>query len=461
MVSNRNKFTNKFGFIAAAAGSAVGLGNIWRFPFEVGRGGGAAFLVIYLIFCFVLCYPLLITEIAIGRRAQKNPVGAFRVMNHPKWTFIGFLSVLCGILILSFYNVVAGWVLGYFVEMLMGNFSIGEHFTEYVSDIQMVGGYSMLFMVVTAFIVSKGVTNGIEKASKIMMPTLLAIILFLVVYAFTLDHAAAGLEFYLIPDLSKLTIEVIYSALGQAFFSLSLGMGALITYGSYLKKHEDIIFSGAVVTLADVSIAFLAGLMIFPFIFSQGLSTEGGTGLIFTTLPGLFANMGPVLGIIIGSLFFLLLSFAALTSTISLMELPVSYLVDQHDVKREKAVWISAGVIYLIGIPSLIGNGYSPFFTNFVTYMGAESPTDFMTFIADLSSNTLLPFGGLSIAIFSVYIWKRRKLFRELTYGRESFLKSWLSKYVGFCLQYVAPIVLGTIFIITILDTFLGIHFFK
>lgn len=461
MVSNRNKFTNKFGFIAAAAGSAVGLGNIWRFPFEVGKGGGAAFLIMYLIFCFVLCYPLLITEIAIGRRAQKNPVGAFKAMKHPNWTFIGFLSVMCGILILSFYNVVAGWVMGYFVEMLLGNFSIGDHFTEYVSDIPTVGGYSMFFMAVTAFIVSKGVTNGIERASKIMMPTLLAIIVFLVIYAFTLDHAGEGLEFYLIPDPSKLTIEVIYSALGQAFFSLSLGMGALITYGSYLKKHEDIIFSGAVVTLADVSIAFLAGLMIFPFIFSQGLSTEGGTGLIFTTLPGLFANMGPVLGIFIGSLFFLLLSFAALTSTISLMELPVSYLVDQHDVKREKAVWISALVIFIIGIPSLIGNGYSPFFTNFITYMGDENPTDFMTFIADLSSNTLLPFGGLSIAIFSVYAWKRRKLFRELSYGRESFLKSMTAKYVGFCLQYVAPTILGIIFIITILDTFLGIHFFK
>jgi NSS family neurotransmitter:Na+ symporter len=191
------------------------------------------------------------------------------------------------------------------------------------------------------------------------------------------------------------------------------------------------------------------------------LSTEGGTGLIFITLPGLFANMGPVLGIFIGSLFFLLLSFAALTSTISLMELPVSYLVDQHDVKREKAVWISAVVIFILSIPSLIGNGYSPFFTNFITYVGSETPTDYMTFIADLSSNTLLPFGGLSIAIFSVYVWKRRKLFRELSYGRESFLKSMAARYVGFSLQYIAPVVLGMIFIITILDTFLGVHFFK
>jgi NSS family neurotransmitter:Na+ symporter len=461
MIKRRSKFTNKFGFIAAAAGSAVGLGNIWKFPFEVGKGGGAAFLVIYLIFCFILCYPLLITEIAIGRRAQKNPMGAFKAMKHPRWTLIGFLSVLCGVLILSFYNVVAGWVFGYFIEMLLGNFSIGEHFPEYVKDIRTVGGYSLLFMVVTAIIVSKGVTSGIEKASKIMMPTLVIIILFLVVYAFTLDNAMAGLEFYLVPDLSKLNIEVIYRALGQSFFSLSLGMGALITYGSYLKKHEDIIISGAVVTIADVSIAFLAGLMIFPLIFSQGASTDGGTGLIFITLPGLFANMGPVLGIFIGSLFFLLLSFAALTSTISLMELPVSYLVDQRDIKREHAVWISAGVIFLIGIPSLIGNGYSTFFTQFIRYMGAENPTDFMTFLADLASNTLLPLGGFGIAVFSVYSWKRKKLFRELTYGRESFLRSWISKYVGFCLQYIAPVVLGIMFVITIFETFLGVHFFN
>ncbi len=461
MIRKRSKFTNKFGFIAAAAGSAVGLGNIWKFPFEVGKGGGAAFLVLYLIFCFVLCYPLLITEIAIGRRAQKNPVGAFRAIHHPNWTFIGFLSVLCGILILSFYNVVAGWVFGYFIEMLLGNFAIGENFSEYVTDIRTVGGYSLLFLVVTAFIVSKGVTHGIERASKIMMPILVVIILSLVIYAFTLDNAMAGLEFYLIPDPSKLSIAVIYRALGQAFFSLSLGMGALMIYGSYLKKHEDIVISGAIVTLADVSIAFLAGLMIFPLIFSQGHSTEGGTGLIFITLPSLFANMGPVLGVFIGSLFFLLLSFAALTSTISLMELPVSYLVDQRNIKRGYAVWISAAIIFLIGIPSLIGNGYSPFFTNFVTYFGAESPTDFMTFITDLASNTLLPFGGLSIALFTVYIWKRRKLFRELSYGREGFLKSWAARYVGFCLQYIAPVVLATIFVITIFETFLGIHFFN
>jgi NSS family neurotransmitter:Na+ symporter len=171
--------------------------------------------------------------------------------------------------------------------------------------------------------------------------------------------------------------------------------------------------------------------------------------------------MGPILGIIIGSLFFLLLSFAALTSTISLMELPVSYLVDQKKVKREIAVWISAGVIFLIGIPSLIGNGYSEFFSNFITYFGADKATDFMTFITDLALNTFLPIGGFFISIFAVYVWKRRKLFRELSYGNEKFLKSWIAKYVGFCLQYIAPVVLGIVFVITVLEVFFGVHLFS
>jgi len=461
MAHKRSKFSSRFGFIAAAAGSAVGLGNIWKFPFEAGKGGGAAFLIIYLVFCFVLCYPLLITEIAIGRKSQRNPVGSFKILGHSRWTFIGFLSVLCGILILSFYNVVAGWVFGYFVEILLGNFAIGENFESFIADVSEVGGYSLLFMVVTAFIVSKGITNGIERASKILMPALVIIMLFLSIYALTLDNAIEGVKFYLIPDFSKVNIEIIYRALGQSFFSLSLGMGALITYGSYLKKNEDIITSGAIVTLSDVFIAFLAGLMIFPIVFSQGLSTDGGTGLIFVTLPGVFEGMGPVLGIIIGSLFFLLLSFAALTSTISLMELPVSYLVDQRNIKREIAVWISAAVVFLLGIPSLIGNGYSAFFTEFITYFGADKPTDFMTFMTDIALNSLLPVGGFFISIFAVYIWKRRKLFRELSYGNEKFLKSWIAKYVAFCLQYIAPVVLGITFIITVLEIFFGLHLFS
>ncbi len=459
-MASRGSFTNKFGFIAAAAGSAVGLGNIWKFPFEVGKGGGAVFLVMYLIFCFVLCYPIMVTEIAIGRRAKKSAALAFRPLGHPNWNFIGVIGVLCGVLILSFYNVVAGWVLGYFVEILEGNFDIGSQFPDYVKNVSTVGGYALAFMIATAVIVSQGVTKGIEKASKILMPVLLFIILVLVVYALTLDNAIEGVKFYLLPDFKKVNIEVIYRALGQAFFSLSLGLGALMTYGSYLGRKEDIISASALITLADIGIAFLAGLMIFPIVFSQGIEPQGGSGLIFMTMPGIFETMGPTIGIIVGSLFFLLLSFAALTSTISILELPVAFLVDKYHIKRQRAVWISAGVVFLIGIPSMVANGYSEFFSEFITYVGRDTATDFMSFLTDTASNTLLPFGGFLVSIFTIYVWKRKKLFRELSHGNPGFTQSFIAKYISISLQYIAPVILGAITIITILETFFSIKLF-
>ncbi len=457
MASSRGTFSNKFGFIAAAAGSAVGLGNIWKFPFEVGNGGGSAFLIVYLLFCFVLCYPILVTEIAIGRKSQKSAPLAFKPLGHPKWSIIGILGVFCAVIILSFYNIVAGWVLGYFVEMLLGNFEIGNHFNEYVNDIAEVGGYTIAFLLATAYIVSQGVTKGIEKFSKILMPLLIVIILLLTIYALTLDSAMEGITFYLVPDFSKLNLNVIYRALGQSFFSLSLGLGALMTYGSYLSKKENIVSAGAIITIVDVGIAFLAGLMIFPFVFSQGIEPEGGAGLIFMTMPGIFQTMGPTLGAIIGSLFFLLLSFAALTSTISLLELPVAYMVDKHKIKRKNAVWYSSAIILLLGIPSMLGNGYSEFFTNFITYVGAEKPVNFMDFVTDIASNTLLPFGGLMVSIFAIYAWKRVNLFEELSQGNAKFPNTFLAKYIGFSLKYIAPPVLGTIFIITVLEIFFGV----
>lgn len=457
MAADRSKFSNKFGFIAAAAGSAVGLGNIWKFPFEVGNGGGSAFLIVYLVFCFVLCYPILVTEIAIGRKSQKSAAMAFKPLGHPRWSIVGILGVFCGVLILSFYNIVAGWVLGYFVEMLLGNFDIGKNFGTYIQDIAEVGGYTIAFLIATTYIVSMGVTKGIEKASKLLMPVLLAIIIILTIYAFTLDGASEGIHFYLVPDFSKLNLNVIYRALGQSFFSLSLGLGAMMTYGSYLSSKENIASAGVYITLADVGIAFLAGLMIFPFVFSQGLTPEGGAGLIFITMPGIFETMGPTLGVVIGSLFFLLLAFAALTSTISLMELPVAYMVDKHKIKRKKAVWYSAGIIFLLGIPSMLGNGYSEYFTSFITYVGAEKPVNFMDFVTDVASNTLLPFGGLMVSIFAIYAWKRQKLFEELSVGNPNFTKTFLSRYIAFSLKYICPPILGIIFIITVLEIFFGV----
>jgi NSS family neurotransmitter:Na+ symporter len=370
-MASRGGFSSKIGFILAAAGSAVGLGNIWKFPFEVGEGGGAAFVFVYLIFCFILCFPVMITEIAMGRKTSKNPVGAFNSLGYKKWNFIGKIGIISGFLILSFYNVVAGWAFGYFLEMLSGNFDIGNQFGDYIKDVYKVGGYAIVFMLTTAFIVSKGVSGGIEKASKILMPTLLIMIIGLVIYSLTLPHALEGLSFYLVPDFSKLTTKVIGSAMGQAFFSLSLGMGALITYGSYVGKKDNIVSSAAFITLTDVGIAVIAGMMMFPLVaYLTDGTMEGagqGAGLIFAVLPGAFETLGPVLGVVIGSAFFLLLSFAALTSTVSLLEVPVAYTVDELNMKRGKAVWLVAGVIFLIGLPSLVGNGYSEFFSNFIT----------------------------------------------------------------------------------------------
>ncbi|NUM81489.1 sodium-dependent transporter, partial [bacterium] len=287
----RGSFTNRIGFIAAAAGSAIGLGNIWKFPYEAGSNGGAAFLVIYVICAFVLCFPIMVSEIAIGRRTQLNPYGAFVMLSgNKRWGIVGVIGVLCGFMILSFYNVVAGWAFGYFLHMVGGDFDVAKDFVGYTTDFWDNLFFSLTFMLATALIVAGGVQKGIEKWSKIMMPALVLILLFLIAYAFTLDNAMKGVEFYLVPNFDLVTAKTIYTALSQAFFSLSLGMGALITYGSYMNKSENIVSSAAIVTLSDTTVAFLAGLMIFPFVYFQGLQPSAGPGLVFVTLPGVFEH---------------------------------------------------------------------------------------------------------------------------------------------------------------------------
>ena len=462
-MSARGNFSSKLGFILAAAGSAVGLGNIWGFPYEVGQGGGAAFVVIYLIFCFILCYPVMVTEIAIGRKTQKNPVGAFNALGFKKWNFVGKLGLFSGVLILSFYNVIAGWAFGYIFEMVSGNFGIADQFGEYITNVFKVGAYGLVFMAITAYVVSKGVSGGIEKAARLLMPTLIIMILIIVGYVMTLPNAVDGLKFYLIPDFSKLTPSVVYNAMGQAFFSLSLGMGALITYGSYVGKNDNIVSSAAFITLTDVGIAFLAGLMIFPLIgfMSQG-TMEGagrGPGLIFVTLPQIFGEIGGGLGIATGTLFFVLLCFAALTSTVSLLEVPISYVVDEWKIRRNRASRLVALFIFIIGIPSLIGNGYSEFFsTSFITYKDGGTDTDFLSLVAALANDTILPLGGCIIAFFAAHIWKKHNLDEELAKGAPGYQGSFIQKYLNFAIGYFAPIVLASVFILTVLFKFFGIQ---
>ncbi|KXK31204.1 MAG: sodium:neurotransmitter symporter [Bacteroidetes bacterium OLB12] len=325
-MANRGNFSGRIGFILAAAGSAVGLGNIWRFPYLAGENGGAIFLLVYLGCIFFLCYPVMVGEIAIGRAANSDAYGSYNKLGGKKWGYLGLFGIIAGILILSFYNVVAGWAFGYFLHISFGNLlnqqDFGGFFGAFVNDILDVSSahglansnliFSLFFMVFTAIIVSQGIQKGIEASNKIMMPSLYLILLGIIVYSLTLPNAFSGVKFYLVPDFSELKIQTVVDGLKQAFFSLSLGMGALITYGSYLSKKENITSSAAVISIADTSVAFFSGLMVFPLVhflaFKLNINpTEIGTSgppLIFVVLPQIFHEMGPILGRIIGGSFF-------------------------------------------------------------------------------------------------------------------------------------------------------------
>ncbi|HFB65108.1 MAG TPA: sodium-dependent transporter [Aeromonadales bacterium] len=463
-MASRDQFNSRLGFILASAGSAVGLGNIWKFPFETGAGGGAAFVIVYLAFAFILCFPVMVAELAIGRKSQRNPVGAFKVLGYKKWAFIGYMGVAAGFLILSFYNVVAAWAFGYFVDMVLGRFDVGAHFGDFTKDWITVGSYGILFMGATAMVISRGVSGGIEKAAKILMPALLIMILALVAYALTLPHAMEGVKFYLSPDFSKITWQVVYKALGQAFFSLSLGMGALITYGSYVSRKTNIVSAAAIITVTDVSIAFLAGLMMFPFVafLTEGdlvamQNISGGPGFIFQTLPGIFQSFGDTLGIIVGAGFFLLLSFAAFTSTISLLEVPTSYMVDERKIPRKKATWIVATLIFLIGIPSMLSQGAVDWLGSFVQLPGMDHKIDFLTLVGLVANDTFLPLGGFLISVFTAYIWRKQNFNDEIAAGDEAIRGSLLQRYVDFAISYICPAILGFISIVTIFNTYVGI----
>jgi NSS family neurotransmitter:Na+ symporter len=318
----RDAWKSRIGFVLAAAGSAIGLGNIWRFPYVTGQNGGAAFVVLYIIFVILIGIPVMVAELAVGRSARLNPVGAFRKIA-PKglWYLVGFLGIATGIGILSYYSVIAGWTFGYFIKTLFGTFSQTltsdqsiEMFNRFVSNPAMSVGYLFIFLLLTTIVVMGGVSSGIERWVKILMPLLLALLVILTLRSVTLEGARKGLEFYLKPDFTKIDGGAVAMALGQALFSLSLGMGAMITYGSYLGKHDNIIVSAGWVCLFDTLVAIIAGFLIFPALFAMGLDPTGGPGLVFIVLPTIFPEIP--LGAFFGTGFFLLLSVAALTSTI-------------------------------------------------------------------------------------------------------------------------------------------------
>ena len=458
-MASRSGFSSRLGFVAAAAGSAVGLGNIWKFPYETASNGGGAFLLVYLIFVFLIGFPVMVGEIAIGRRTQSNPFGAYKQLGGKNWALVGLLGVICGVMILSFYNVVAGWAFGYFLEISFGSLlsepDYGAFFTNYAKDIGDNFFFSLAFMVITAVVVFRGVQKGIEAAAKILMPVLFLILVGLIIYALTLPNATEGVAFYLTPDFSKLTIPTLNSAMGQAFFSLSLGMGALITYGSYISKQENITTSATIVTLADSAVAFLSGLLMLPLVFTLGQAPEAsGPGLVFTILPGIFADMGPTTGRIVGGSFFLLLCVAALTSTISLLEVPVAYFTDEKKWSRKKSVAILAAGIFLIGLLSMLSQGAVAGLSA-IPFAGTQK--DFLTIIAEVFSDVSLPLGGLLMSIFIAYKWKTQNMSEEIQIGHGSYIGSFLEQFLNIMISYIVPLFLAFIFISNLLEKVFGV----
>ena len=436
----RDLFGSKFGVIAAAAGSAVGLGNIWKFPYITGVYGGAAFLFVYLGFILAIGLPVMLSEIIIGRSSKRNAFGAFKVLAPgTAWRYIGILGVSAAFLILSFYGVVAGWSVHYITLSIQDGFSsksseeITSLFTAFTASPINPVLYQLLFMLLTMAIVIIGIKKGIEKYTKILMPVLVLILLILCVKSLSLEGAKAGLEFLFKPDFSKLTGDGILSALGHAFFTLSLGMGTLITYGSYIDNKNNLVRTVINVTVADTVIAILAGIAIFPAVFAFNIAPSQGPGLIFITLPNVFHQMPG--GFIFSILFFVLLTVAALTSSISILEVVVAYFMEEFNMGRRASSILATVLISILGILCSLSMGVlEP-----VKLFGLNI-FDLMDWI---SANLLLPIGGLFIAIFIGWIYGRKKVQEEVAKGGN--LSGLLLSVFMFLVKFIAPIAIAIV----------------
>jgi NSS family neurotransmitter:Na+ symporter len=438
----RDVFSSKMGVIAAAAGSAVGLGNIWKFPYITGVYGGAAFLFVYLGFIVLIGLPIMLSEFMIGRKSRSNVFGAFKNLapNSP-WKLVGVLGVAAAVMILSFYGVVAGWSIDYIVKSVTDSFAakspeeLDSMFTQFIEKPGLPIFYQLSFMLMTMAIVMIGVKDGIEKYAKILMPILILIIIVLDIRAITLDGAKEGLNFLFHPDFSKLTSEGILSALGHAFFSLSLGMGTLITYGSYIGDQNNLAKTALQVTIADTLIAILAGIAIFPAVFAFGIEPSSGPGLVFITLPNVFQQMPG--GFFFAILFFLLLTVAALTSSISILEVVVAYFREELKIKRTFATILATVLIAIVGVFCSLSMGLFKEQTLF--------GLNFFDLLDWISANMLLPLGGLFISLFIGWYWGREKIEEELAKGSK-LSKGIITTFI-FVLKFIAPGAIAIVFL--------------
>lgn len=429
---HRESWKSKIGFIFAALGSAVGLGSIWRFPYVVGENGGAMFILLYLFFLFIIGFPLLVAEITVGRSSQMNPFGAFDKFGKSKfWRSLGKMTIITGFVISSFYSVIAGWALGYLIQALQGNLvQITEastatgFFSELSSNFFWTIGFHSLFMALSIYVLLSGVRKGIETKSKILMPLLFVVLLFLVGKGISLPGSEKGLSFLLLPDFSELNSQAVVLALGQAFFTLSLGQGTMITYGSYLSQKENIQRSCFPVVILNTCISILVGIAIFTIVFSVGLPAASGPALIFETLPVVFSQTTG--GWALSILFFFLVVLAALTSQISALEPAISYCIDEKKWSRKKASFLVGSGSFLLGIPTALSFVYPDkiFFYEWITF---------------LSVNVLVPLGGLAVLFLIVKKWgikpalSKLQLHHRKSFSFQYFLLSW---------KYLAPILI-------------------
>lgn len=440
--SSRGQFSSTIGFVISSAGAAVGLGNIWKFPYIAGKSGGGIFVIIYVLFALILGIPLIIAETAIGRKTGLNPIGAYKKLNK-KWTFIGVFGILTSFLILSYYSVVGGWVIKYFFAYLTGKdvASDSSYFTNFITDPVEPVIWHIIFMAITAFIVVGGVAKGIEKVNKVMLPGLFILVIIIAIRSITLKGASEGLKFFLLPHFNQLSTfedakNVLSSALGQIFFSLNIGIGISITYGSYLQKDSNIPKNSFVIAGLDTLIALLAGLAILPAVFAFGFEPAAGPGLIFQTLPSVFESFPA--GRLFAILFFALIFFAAITSSISMLEVVTAYFIDTFGVNRKKATIILAIIMGLIGIVSALSFGPLADFKIF--------GNNFFDFLSVITDKFLMPLGGIFTCIFVGHIYKTSQLEDEIATGTKSGTFK-MKKVFNFLISWICPILLIIIFL--------------
>ncbi|WP_068673549.1 sodium-dependent transporter [Oceanobacillus sp. Castelsardo] len=442
MKQNHEQWTSKLGFILATAGSAIGLGAIWKFPYMAGVSGGGAFFFIFLIFTLFVGMPILLAEFIIGRGSQKDAVRAYTTFApNTNWHFIGILGMVTCFILLSFYSVVGGWILLYLVQTLVGNLSghpdnkYGALFNDFIADPLFAMVAQFIFMAITIIVVSKGIQKGIERTSKIMMPALFIAFIILIIRSLTLDNVSEGISFFLYPDFSNLNSKTILFALGQSFFSISVGVSVMVTYSSYLPKKEDLPKSAFMIVMMNIFISLLAGLAIFPAVFSFGFEPAEGPGLLFVVLPAVFDKMP--FGAFFLFVFLLLFLFATLTSAFSMLEIIVAAVTKGKLAKRRRVTWITGILIFIVGIPAALSSGVLSEFTLF-----GKTMFDLSDYLV---SNILMPLGALFISIFVSFKIPKKVLLEEISSGSKFGKKLFAVWFL--IIRYVAPVAIIIVFL--------------